>query len=93
MYAAQGRAVPAGQQSTGNLKKMFMVCSLISAGNPGMMKAVDLHVFEQKGALILKWFHFYENGRIRLGVQTLGGPVNIAATAARTASGCAGRPA
>lgn len=62
---------------------MFMVCSLISAGNPGMMKAVDLHVFEQKGALILKWFHFYENGRIRLGVQTLGGPVNIAATAAR----------
>ena len=31
----------------------------------------------------MKWFHFYENGRIRLGVQTLGGPVNIAATAAR----------
>ena len=48
-----------------------------------MMRAVDLHVFEQKGALILKWFHFYENGRIRLGVQTLGGPVDIAATAAR----------
>lgn len=93
MYAAQGRAVPAGQQSTGNLKKMFMVCSLISGGEPGYDESVDLHVFEQKGALILKWFHFYENGRIRLGVQTLGGPVNIAATAARRHLAAAAEPA
>ena len=31
----------------------------------------------------MKWFHFYENGQIRLGVQTLSGPVDMAATAAR----------
>ncbi len=31
----------------------------------------------------MKWFHLYVDGRIHLGVQTLGGPIDVTATARR----------